>query len=304
MGFFERLKQGLKKTKESILGQVNNIFKSFSKVDEDMLEELEEVLIASDVGVGVTSDIIEKLREAIKEKHISEPEIARAELMSILENVIGDNEGLKLSTKPSVIFVIGVNGVGKTTSIAKLAHKLKSEGKTVALAAADTFRAAAIDQLEIWAQRVGVPVIKHSEGSDPAAVVFDAASYVKSHGTDVLIVDTAGRLHVKKNLMDELAKIARVLDRELPGCDRENLLVLDAVTGQNAINQAKEFTRAANITGIILTKLDGTAKGGVIISVKTELGIPVKFIGVGEQMDDLQEFDRASFIDALFSESE
>ncbi len=303
MGFFERLKQGLKKTKESILGQVNNIFKSFSKVDEDMLEELEEVLIASDVGVGVTSDIIEKLRQAIKEKHISEPEIARTELMSILEDVIGDNEGLKLSTKPSVIFVIGVNGVGKTTSIAKLAHKLKSEGKTVALAAADTFRAAAIDQLEIWAQRVGVPVIKHSEGSDPAAVVFDAASYVKSHGTDVLIVDTAGRLHVKKNLMDELAKIARVLDRELPGCDRENLLVLDAVTGQNAINQAKEFTRAANITGIILTKLDGTAKGGVIISVKTELGIPVKFIGVGEQMDDLQEFDRASFIDALFSES-
>lgn len=303
MGFFERLKQGLKKTKESILGQVNNIFKSFSKVDEDMLEELEEVLIASDVGVGVTSDIIEKLRQAIKEKHISEPEIARTELMSILEDVIGDNEGLKLSTKPSIIFVIGVNGVGKTTSIAKLAHKLKSEGKTVALAAADTFRAAAIDQLEIWAQRVGVPVIKHSEGSDPAAVVFDAASYVKSHGTDVLIVDTAGRLHVKKNLMDELAKIARVLDRELPGCDRENLLVLDAVTGQNAINQAKEFTRAANITGIILTKLDGTAKGGVIISVKTELGIPVKFIGVGEQMDDLQEFDRASFIDALFSES-
>lgn len=304
MGFFERLKQGLKKTKESILGQVNNIFKSFSKVDEDMLEELEEVLIASDVGVGVTSDIIEKLREAIKEKHISEPEIARTELMSILEDVIGDNEGINLSTKPSVIFVIGVNGVGKTTSIAKLAHKLKSEGKTVALAAADTFRAAAIDQLEIWAQRVGVPVIKHSEGSDPAAVVFDAASYVKSHGTDVLIVDTAGRLHVKKNLMDELAKIARVLDRELPGCDRENLLVLDAVTGQNAINQAKEFTRAANITGIILTKLDGTAKGGVIISVKTELGIPVKFIGVGEQMDDLQEFDRASFIDALFSEGE
>ena len=304
MGFFERLKQGLKKTKESILGQVNNIFKSFSKVDEDMLEELEEVLIASDVGVGVTSDIIEKLREAIKEKHISEPEIARTELMSILEDVIGENEGLNLSTKPSVVFVIGVNGVGKTTSIAKLAHKLKSEGKTVALAAADTFRAAAIDQLEIWAQRVGVPVIKHSEGSDPAAVVFDAASYVKSHGTDVLIVDTAGRLHVKKNLMDELAKIARVLDRELPGCDRENLLVLDAVTGQNAINQAKEFTRAANITGIILTKLDGTAKGGVIISVKTELGIPVKFIGVGEQMDDLQEFDRASFIDALFSENE
>lgn len=303
MGFFERLKQGLRKTKESILGQVSSIFKSFTRVDEEMLEELEEVLIASDLGVCVTEKVIESLRDRIKEERITDPEDARLALISILEDITGENEGLKLDTKPSVIFVIGVNGVGKTTSIAKLAHYLKGQGKTVALAAADTFRAAAIDQLEIWAERVGVPIVKHTEGSDPAAVVFDAASYVKSHGIDVLIVDTAGRLHVKKNLMDELAKIARVLDRELPGCDRENLLVLDAVTGQNAINQAKEFTAAADITGIILTKLDGTAKGGVIISVKTELGIPVKFIGVGEQMDDLQPFDRTQFVNALFNES-
>ncbi len=303
MGFFDRLKEGLRKTKESIFGQVSTIFKHFTKVDEEMLEELEEVLIASDLGVHVTETVIETLRDHIKEKHITEPEQARLELISILEEITGENEGLKIDTRPSVIFVIGVNGVGKTTSIAKLAHHLKSQGKTVALAAADTFRAAAIDQLEIWAERVKVPIIKHTEGSDPAAVVFDAANYVKSHGIDVLIVDTAGRLHVKKNLMDELAKIARVLDRELPGCDRENLLVLDAVTGQNAINQAKEFTGAANITGIVLTKLDGTAKGGVVISVKSELGIPVKFIGVGEQMDDLQPFDRKQFVSALFNET-
>ena len=304
MGFFERLKEGLRKTKESIFGQVNSIFKHFAKVDEEMLEELEEVLIASDLGVNVTETIIETLRDRIKEKRITDPEEARKELIAILEDIIGENEGLRLDTKPSVVFVIGVNGVGKTTSIAKMAHLLKKQGKSVALAAADTFRAAAIDQLEIWAERVGVPLVKHTEGSDPAAVVFDAANYAKSHGIDVLIVDTAGRLHIKKNLMDELAKIGRVLDRELPGCARENLLVLDAVTGQNAINQAKEFTHAADITGIILTKLDGTAKGGVIISVKSELGIPVKFIGVGEQMDDLQPFDRTQFVNALFNETE
>lgn len=302
MGFFEKLKDGLKKTKQSVLGQVDNIFKSFVKVDEDMLEELEEVLIASDIGVNVTEEIIETLRENIKDKRISEPLEAKNELISILTDIIGENEGLKLDSSPSVVFVIGVNGVGKTTSIAKIAHHLKNEGKTVALAAADTFRAAAIDQLEIWADRVGVPIIKHTEGSDPAAVVFDAANYAKSHGTDVLIVDTAGRLHVKKNLMDELAKISRVLDRELPGASMETLLVLDAVTGQNAINQAKEFMSAAKITGIVLTKLDGTAKGGIIISVKKELGIPVKFIGVGEQMDDLQPFDKEQFVKALFEE--
>ena len=267
-----------------------------------MLEELEEVLIASDLGINVTEEIIDSLRENIKEKRINEPEEAKNELISILTEIIGENEGLVLETTPSVVFVIGVNGVGKTTSIAKIANHLKNQGKTVALAAADTFRAAAIDQLEIWAGRVGVPIVKHSEGSDPAAVVFDAANYAKSHGIDVLIVDTAGRLHVKKNLMDELAKISRVLDRELPGASMETLLVLDAVTGQNAINQAKEFMSAAKITGIVLTKLDGTAKGGIIISVKKELGIPVKFIGVGEQMDDLQPFDKEQFVKALFEE--
>ena len=301
-GFFERLKEGLKRTRDSVFGQINDIFKSFVKVDEDMLEELEEVLIASDVGINITSEIIDELRDRIKSKHITEPEDAKNELIEILESTIGEDEPLDVSKKPTVILVIGVNGVGKTTSIAKLANKLKNEGKSVALAAADTFRAAAIDQLEIWANRVGVPIIKHSEGADPAAVVFDACSYVKSHSTDVLIVDTAGRLHVKKNLMDELAKINRVIDRELNGAGRETLLILDAVTGQNAINQAKEFMHTSAITGIILTKLDGTAKGGIIISVKKELGIPVKFIGVGEQMDDLQTFNGKNFVKALFEE--
>ena len=302
MSFFDKLKAGLQKTKESIFGQVNNIFKAFVKVDEEMLEELEEILIASDVGVTITEEIIENLRDTIKERRISEPEEARLALMEIIEESIGENEGLKLSTSPSVILVIGVNGVGKTTSIAKIANCLKKEGKSVVLAAADTFRAAAIDQLEIWAGRAGVPIVKHDEGSDPAAVVFDACKYAKGHGSDVLIIDTAGRLHNKKNLMDELSKISRVIERELPGCDKETLLVLDAVTGQNAISQAKEFVKTSDITGIVLTKLDGTAKGGIIISVKKELGIPVKFIGVGEQMDDLQKFDKAEFTKALFEE--
>ncbi len=301
-GFFDRLKDGLKKTKQSVFGQINDIFKNFVKVDEDMLEELEEVLIASDVGINITEEIIEKLRDVIKTKRISEPETAKQELISILEETIGENEPLNTELSPTVILVIGVNGVGKTTSIAKLANNLKSKGKSVVLAAADTFRAAAIDQLEIWADRVDVPIIKHSEGADPAAVVFDACSYVKNRGADVLIVDTAGRLHIKKNLMDELAKISRVIDRELPDSNKETLLILDAVTGQNAINQAKEFMNTSQITGIILTKLDGTAKGGIIISVKKELGIPVKFIGVGEQMDDLQSFDRHSFVKALFED--
>ena len=302
MSFFDKLKQGLKKTKDAIFGQVNNIFKHFVRVDEDMLEELEEILIASDVGVSITEEIIEKLRDTIKERRISDPEDARLALMEIIEESIGENEGLCLGTSPAVILVIGVNGVGKTTSIAKIANCLKKEGKSVVLAAADTFRAAAIDQLEIWAKRADVPIVKHNEGSDPAAVVFDACSYAKSHNSDVLIIDTAGRLHNKKNLMDELSKISRVIDRELPGCDKETLLVLDAVTGQNAISQAKEFIKTSNITGIVLTKLDGTAKGGIIISVKKELGIPVKFIGVGEQMDDLQKFDKAEFTKALFED--
>ena len=301
-GFFERLKNGLKRTKDSVFGQINSIFSNFVKVDEDMLEELEEVLIASDVGINITQEIIEELRSKIKENRITDPEDAKKELISILISTIGEDEPLKTETTPSVILVVGVNGVGKTTSIAKLANMLKAEGKSVVLAAADTFRAAAIDQLEIWADRVGVPIVKHSEGADPAAVVFDACSYVKSHKADVLIVDTAGRLHIKKNLMDELAKISRVIDRELPGASRETLLILDAVTGQNAINQAKEFMHTSDITGIILTKLDGTAKGGVVISVKKELGIPVKFIGVGEQMDDLQKFSRDDFVKALFED--
>ena len=302
MSFFDRLKEGLKKTKDTIFGQVNDIFKHFVKVDEEMLEELEEILIASDVGYAITEEIIEKLTDTLKTKRISEPEEARKELIAIIEETIGENEGLKLDIKPSVILVIGVNGVGKTTSIAKIANCLKNEGKSVVLAAADTFRAAAIDQLEIWAGRAGVPIVKHNEGSDPAAVVFDACSYAKGHGSDVVIIDTAGRLHNKKNLMDELSKISRVIDRELPGCDKETLLVLDAVTGQNAINQAKEFIKTSDITGIVLTKLDGTAKGGIIISVKKELGIPVKFIGVGEKMEDLQKFDAAEFTKALFEE--
>ena len=302
MGFFEKLKQGLKKTKDSVFKQDNDIFKSFVSVDEDMLEELEEVLIAADVGIDASETIIEKLRDRIREERIRDPQDAKTALMDILCEMIGEPEGLKLEKKPTVILVIGVNGVGKTTSIAKIAHRLKEEGKSVVLAAADTFRAAAIDQLEEWAGRVGVPLIKHTEGSDPAAVVFDAAAYCKAKRCDVLIVDTAGRLHNKKNLMNELAKINRVIDRELPDCGRETLLVLDAVTGQNAVNQAKEFKNAADITGIVLTKLDGTAKGGIVISVKEVLGIPVKFIGVGEHMEDLQNFDPRQFVEALFEE--
>ncbi|MBP3580936.1 MAG: signal recognition particle-docking protein FtsY [Clostridia bacterium] len=302
MSFFDKLKEGLKKTKDTVFGQVNDIFKHFVKVDEQMLEELEEILIASDVGYSITEEIIEKLTDVLKDKRITDPQQARQELISIIRETIGDNEPLSITTTPSVILVIGVNSVGKTTSIAKIANCLKNEGKSVVLAAADTFRAAAIDQLEIWSQRAGVPIVKHSEGSDPAAVVFDACNYAKSHKCDVLIIDTAGRLHNKKNLMDELSKINRVIERELPDCDRETLLVLDAVTGQNAINQAKEFIKTSNISGIVLTKLDGTAKGGIIISIKKELGIPVKFIGVGEKMEDLQKFDADEFTRALFDE--
>ncbi|MBR5553183.1 MAG: signal recognition particle-docking protein FtsY [Clostridia bacterium] len=302
MGFFEKLKAGLRKTKDAVFKQVNDIFKHFVNVDEDMLEELEEALIAADVGFEATEEIIERLRDTIKERRIKEPSEAKDALMEILEEMIGKGEPLELSSTPAVVLVIGVNGVGKTTSIAKIAKRLKDSGKSVVLAAADTFRAAAIDQLEEWAGRVGVPIVKHTEGSDPAAVVFDAASAAKAKKADVLIVDTAGRLHNKKNLMNELAKINRVIDRELPGASRETLLVLDAVTGQNAVNQAKEFKNAADITGIVLTKLDGTAKGGIVISIKKILGIPVKYIGVGEGADDLQEFDSSDFVKALFEE--
>ena len=300
MGFFDRLKEGLAKTKNALFKQVDNLFRSFVKVDEDMLEELEELLIMADVGALSTEEIIEQLRERIRDERITEPEACRVALQDILVGMIGDGEPLQLATTPSVILVIGVNGVGKTTSIAKIANRLKQQGKHVVLAAADTFRAAAIDQLQVWADRVGVELIKHTEGSDPAAVVFDAVNAAKKREADVLIVDTAGRLHNKKNLMDELAKINRVIERELPGASRETLLVLDAATGQNAVSQAKEFKNAANITGLILTKLDGTAKGGIVFSIKQELAIQVKFIGVGEKMDDMQEFDAKDFVDALF----
>ena len=300
MGFFDKLKAGLAKTKNALFGRLDQLFRGFSKVDEDMLEELEEVLITADVGVGPTEKIIDGLRGKIRAEKITEPEKVKAALEEILVSMIGEGEPLVLDTKPSVILVIGVNGVGKTTSIAKIANLLKSEGKSVILAAADTFRAAAVDQLKIWADRVGVDIISHGEGSDPAAVVFDAVNAAKSRHSDVLIIDTAGRLHNKKNLMDELAKINRVVDRELPGCSRETLLVLDATTGQNAVSQAKEFRSSAPLTGLVLTKLDGTAKGGIVFSIREELEIPVKFICVGEQVDDLQYFKAGEFVSALF----
>lgn len=300
MAFFEKLKNGLKKTKDAIFGQVDTLLKNFVKVDEKLLEELEELLIMADTGVPSAEEIIARLRERIRDERINDGEKVKEALKDILVDMIGEGEPLKLDTVPSVILVIGVNGVGKTTSVAKLAGLLKRNGKRVVLAAADTFRAAAIDQIQIWSERVGVELIKHTEGSDPAAVVFDAANAAKSRKADVLIVDTAGRLHNKKNLMDELAKINRVITRELPGSSREVLLVLDATTGQNAVNQAKEFMNAAEITGLVMTKLDGTAKGGIVFSIKKELNIPVKYICVGEKADDLEEFNARDFVNALF----
>ena len=300
MAFLDKLKAGLSKTKNAIFGQINDVLKAFVKVDEDLLDELEELLITSDVGVGATEEIIERLRDEIKEGRLKEKDQVISTLKNILSDMIGEGAPLNLSTNPSVILVIGVNGAGKTTSIGKISNRLIQSGKKVVVAAADTFRAAAIDQLGVWCERSGAEIVKQSEGSDPAAVVFDAISYAKRRGADVLIIDTAGRLHNKKNLMNELEKIDRIIDRELPDAARENLLVLDATTGQNAILQAKEFRNAANITGLVLNKLDGTAKGGIIISIKQELQIPVKFVGVGEKIDDMQEFDSAEFVSALF----
>ena len=300
MAFLDKLKSGLQKTKNAIFGQVDNVLKAFVRVDEDLLEELEELLICSDVGVSATEEIIEELRERIKDGRLKEKDQVTETLREILSEMIGEGEPLNLSTTPSVILVIGVNGAGKTTSIGKISNRLISEGKKVVVAAADTFRAAAIDQLAVWCERSGADIVKQNEGSDPAAVVFDAIAYAKRKGADVLIVDTAGRLHNKVNLMNELAKINRVIERELPDAARENLLVLDATTGQNAVLQAKEFKNAANITGLVLNKLDGTAKGGIVLSIKRELGIPVKFIGVGEKIDDMQEFDSGEFVSALF----
>ena len=302
MGFFEKLKEGLKKTKEAVFKQVTSLFSRYTVIDDDLYEELEEILITSDVGVGTTEQILESLQEAVRRDKITEPEDARLALMKILAEMIGEGEPLNLSTSPAVVLVIGVNGVGKTTSIAKIANLLKKDGKKVILAAADTFRAAAIDQIAVWADRVGVELVRHDEGSDPASVVYDAISAAKSRHADVLIVDTAGRLHNKKTLMDELAKINRVISRELPDAARETLLILDATTGQNAVIQASEFKNAADITGLVLTKLDGTAKGGIVFSIKRELDIPVKFIGVGEQMEDLQVFHADEFVRAMFEE--
>lgn len=300
MGIFEKIRQGLQKTRDSISGQISQMVNSFTKIDEDLFEELTELLIMGDVGMDTAEFITGELRRAVKEKGITDPARIMDELKEIVAQLLSGDCTLHTSTRPSLILVIGVNGVGKTTAIGKLSAMLKAQGKSVILGAADTFRAAAIEQLEVWSQRAGVPMIKQGEGSDPAAVVFDTIAAAKARNCDVIICDTAGRLHNKKNLMDELAKISRIIDRELPGCDRENLLVLDASTGQNAVNQAREFMQAAGITGIVLTKLDGTPKGGVVLPIKRELGLPVKFIGVGEQIDDLQPFDPEAFAAALF----
>lgn len=303
MGFFEKLKSGLKKTSDAISKQVNNVFSVFVKVDDELFENLEEALIMADIGVETSSYIIEELRDRVKHKHITDGNEVKEGLKRVISDILEEQDtSMHLENTPAVILIIGVNGVGKTTSIGKIAMHYKAMGKKVILAAADTFRAAAIDQLDVWAQRAGCEIIKHQENSDPAAVVFDACAAAKARGADILICDTAGRLHNKKNLMAELEKINRVISRELPGSSRETLLVLDATTGQNAVSQAKLFGEAAELTGIILTKLDGTAKGGIVIAISKEQSLPVKFIGVGEGIDDLQEFSSTDFARALFEE--
>lgn len=300
MSFFEKLKRGLQKTKNAIFKPFTSLFKSLKRVDEDLLEELEEILVCADVGAQTTEEILNQLRTEIKANKIKDSEDVKNALKRIMKDIVGEGGDIIFGDGITVILVIGVNGVGKTTSIGKIAYSLRKQKKKVVVAAADTFRAAAIDQLAVWTDRAGVELIKHSEGSDPAAVVFDAINAAKKRNADVLIIDTAGRLHNKKNLMNELAKIDRVITRELPESNRETLLVLDSTTGQNAVNQAKEFKNAADITGIVLTKLDGTAKGGIVFSIKNELDIPVKFIGVGEGIDDMERFDCEDFINALF----
>ena len=304
MGFFNKIAQGLKKTRDSMMGKVDALLNSFTKIDEDFFEELEENLIMADVGAVTAARICDRLRKRVKEEGLDSPDQVRSGLKQIISQMLEGPSELDLSTKPSVILVIGVNGVGKTTTIGKLANNLRQQGKKVLLAAADTFRAAAIDQLQIWADRAQVDLVRHEEGSDPAAVVFDAINAGSARGCDVVICDTAGRLHNKKNLMDELSKIARVIEREAPGCAKEVLLVLDATTGQNALNQAKLFREAAGLTGLVLTKLDGTARGGVVIGIREELDIPIKYIGVGEQIDDLRPFDPVEFANALFQNAE
>ncbi|WP_370768417.1 signal recognition particle-docking protein FtsY [Ruminococcus sp.] len=303
MGFFNKIKEGLKKTRDAVIGQIDSMLKSFTKIDDELFEELEELLVMGDVGVPTAEKICEELKKRVKKEGIKNPN----EIHRLLEETVADmlrgGEELDISTTPSIILVIGVNGVGKTTTIGKLANNLTKQGKKVILAAGDTFRAAAIEQLEIWADRSHCEIIKQNEGSDPAAVIYDAISAAKARHADVIICDTAGRLHNKKHLMDELAKINRIIDRELPDAAKEKLLVLDATTGQNAVNQAEQFSLATGITGIVLTKLDGTAKGGVVLAIKEGLGIPVKYIGVGEQIDDLQPFDAENFAKALFAQN-
>ena len=302
MGFFSKISAGLKKTRDSIMGSVNSMLHAFTKIDEELFEELEEILIMGDVGAPTAGRICDELRRKVKERGVTDPEAVRGLLYETVAEMLRGGQELRLTTKPSVILVIGVNGVGKTTTIGKLAARFRTEGKKVVLGAADTFRAAAIEQLEIWAERAGADIVKHTQGADPAAVVFDSIAAAKARGADVVICDTAGRLHNKKNLMDELAKISRIIDRELPNADKEVLLVLDATTGQNAVNQAREFKNAAGITGIVLTKLDGTARGGVVLAIREDLDVPVKFIGVGEGVDDLQPFDPDDFARGIFGE--
>lgn len=300
MGFFEKLKNGLKKTKDSMMSKIESLLHSFTKIDEDLFEELEETLIMCDIGVNTSVKICDMLRERVKKDGITDPTEIKDVLKEVITEMLGEEQPLDMSTTPSVILVIGVNGVGKTTTIGKLAYQLHNEGKKVIVAAADTFRAAAIDQLEVWTERAGVDMIKHNEGSDPASVVYDALAAAKARNADVVICDTAGRLHNKKNLMDELKKISRIVHQQAEGCALEVLLALDATTGQNAVNQAQQFNEVADITGIILTKLDGTAKGGIIISITDDLKIPVKLVTVGEKIDDIQPFNAKNFVDALF----
>lgn len=302
MGIFKKINFGLRKTRNNVSGAIDNVLDSYTSIDEELFDELEEALVMGDVGVTTASEITLRLNDVVRKKGIKNPADVKAEIKEIVAEMLEGGEDMGLITIPSVILVIGVNGVGKTTTIGKLAARYKAEGKSVILAAADTFRAAAIDQLDVWAQRAGVDIIKHKEGADPAAVIFDTISAAKARGTEIIICDTAGRLHNKKNLMEELGKIYRVIDRELPYSDREVLLVLDATTGQNAVNQAREFAKIAEITGIILTKLDGTARGGVVLSIKNDLKVPVKFIGVGEGIDDLQPFNPMAFAEGLFND--
>lgn len=304
MGLFSKIASGLRKTKDFLFGGIQRVLNSFTVIDEELFDQLEEQMIMSDIGVETSEEICDRLRRKIKERGITDPKEIMGLIHEVIAEIMGDDTGLDLSVSPAVIMVIGVNGAGKTTTIGKLCHQFRQEGKKVLVAAADTFRAAAIDQLEVWTQRAGVDIVKHAEGSDPGAVVYDALEAAKARECDVVVIDTAGRLHNKKNLMEELKKINRIIDNKAGDCSREILLVLDATTGQNAVNQAKLFSETAPITGIVLTKLDGTAKGGIVISIKNELGIPVKLIGVGEKIDDLQPFDSNMFVDALFASPE